>query len=164
MAKVGYSLRMRVMCNELKVDEDDLKLYGSLRCFILKSYMHYKYYGVWIDGQKQYLHRVIMQPPPGLVVDHINGDTTDNRRINLRMCKNVVNSCNTKKQVNGVTSKYKGVSFYKRDGTWEVNVAGEYFGRYATERRAAEVYNSRAKAIFGEYAKLNTFLEDISND
>lgn len=155
MYKVGWSLRMRVLCGELKVDKDDLELYGNLGCFILKSHMHYKYYGVWHEGQKTYLHRLIMKPPTGHVVDHINGDTTDNRRENLRVCLNAYNSINSKKQSNGVTSKYKGVSFYKRDGTWEVNVAGKYYGRFKTEDEAARIYNLWAKALFGKYANLN---------
>lgn len=156
---VGYTVRMRVALGELKVDENDLALYGDYICIVLKSHMHYKYYGVRIGSKRVYLHRLIMKCLPGLVVDHINRDTTDNRRSNLRICLNTQNNANTKKQINGITSKYKGVSFYKRDGTWEVNIAGKYYGRYPTERKAAEIYNLWAKAIFGKFANLNT-LED----
>lgn len=90
-----------------------------------------------------------------MVVDHINGITTDNRKENLRLCTNVENTKNLRKQENGITSKYTGVSYYARDRTWEVNVAGHYYGRYLTEKLAAKVYNEKATLLFGEFARLN---------
>lgn len=50
----------------------------------------YAYRNAWDpEARKQrnlLLHRAIMDPPTGMVVDHINGDTLDNRRANLRIC------------------------------------------------------------------------------
>jgi hypothetical protein len=40
----------------------------------------------WIGGRKVYMHRLIMNPPAGKVVDHANGNRWDNRRENLRVC------------------------------------------------------------------------------
>lgn len=36
--------------------------------------------------KREYLHRAIMQTPPGMVTDHINGDTLDCRSENMRSC------------------------------------------------------------------------------
>lgn len=41
-----------------------------------------------------YLHRLIMNCPEGMVVDHINGDTLDNRKVNLRVCTRSENLLN----------------------------------------------------------------------
>lgn len=41
------------------------------------------------------MHRLIMRPPPGLVVDHLNGNGLDNRRANMRVCTQSDNLRNT---------------------------------------------------------------------
>lgn len=46
------------------------------------------------NNKLQRLHRVIMNPPDGMVVDHINGDTLDNRKCNLRICTVATNNRN----------------------------------------------------------------------
>ena len=43
------------------------------------------------DGRKIFMHREIMQPPPGLFVDHINRNGLDNREANLRNCTRLQN-------------------------------------------------------------------------
>lgn len=156
MGTLSLTLNLRVLCRDLKVDQETLDLYGSLPCFVLKNHLHYKYYGVMIKGKRTYLHRLVCNLSDSrLVVDHINGDTTDNRKENLRVCTNIENTKNLRKQSNGITSKYKGVSYYKRDGTWEVNVAGHSYGRYPSEWFAAYIYNQKATLLFGEFARLN---------
>jgi hypothetical protein len=57
------------------------------------------------------LSRFIMKPPPGMVVDHINGDRLDNRRENLRITNHRQNALNTKARNN---SGFAGVCICKR--------------------------------------------------
>ncbi len=38
-----------------------------------------------IDGKTERMHRLIIKPPKGLVVNHINHDTLDNRKVNLEI-------------------------------------------------------------------------------
>lgn len=152
----SYTVGMRVLVlKEILLDPEDLEKFRKLPCFVLKNHLHYKYYGVKVGNKKTYLHRLVVNAPEDLVVDHINGITTDNRKENLRLCTNIENTKNLRKQINGITSRYKGVSYYKRDGTWEVNVAGHYYGRFASEKYAASVYNEKALLLFGPFAKLN---------
>ena len=55
--------------------------------------------------------------PSGYVIDHINGDQTDNRLDNLRAASRQQNNCNASKRVDN-KSGVKGVSWYKPTGKW----------------------------------------------
>lgn len=46
------------------------------------------------DGKSKLMHRMIMGNPNGLVIDHINRNTCDNRKANLRCCKQSENGAN----------------------------------------------------------------------
>lgn len=100
---------------------------------------------------KQYMHRLLMDAPKGMVVDHINGDPLDNRRSNLRICTQRDNTRN---------SKGTGTSLDKRRGTWRaeitVNRKRYYVGTgFKTQEDAMRAYDKAARRHFGEYAKLN---------
>src|SRR5438309_4720811 len=45
----------------------------------------------WVDGYSWRIHNLIMKPPKGLEVDHINGNTLDCRKSNLRVVKHSTN-------------------------------------------------------------------------
>lgn len=112
---------------------------------------------LWTAGKYEYLHRVITNYPDSnfYLVDHEDRDTTNNTKDNLRICPHRFNAVNRGKQRNGVTSKYIGVSFYKRDSNWEVKVGKDFYGRFSTEREAALKYNEGAKRKYGEFAPQN---------
>lgn len=104
------------------------------------------------------LHRFILDAPPEMEVDHINGDGLDNRRENIRLCTHSENSRNTNRASNN-TSGYKGVSRDHRDGRWDsyitLNQRRIHIGRFGTAIEAARAYDAKAREIFGEFAKLN---------
>jgi hypothetical protein len=103
------------------------------------------------------MHQLIMQPPKGLVVDHINGNGLDNRRENLRLVTHQENSFN--QHQHGGSSKYCGVCYRSDTKSWRAYItkdgARTYLGSYANEVEAALEYDRKAKELFGEYAKLN---------
>lgn len=107
------------------------------------------------------LHRIIMNPMIGQQVDHINGDITDNRRSNLRLCNNSLNQSNRKGYCNiGV----KGVSL-QNSGTYMAHFRIEskryYSNCYATVEEA-----SFARFILEQLFRrepLNQFHEDLHN-
>lgn len=111
------------------------------------------------------MHRVIMQPPNKLQVDHINGNKLDNRRINLRLATHAQNGMNRKKSLNK-SSIYKGVHYCKERSSWkteiQTNNKAHHIGRFTTEHHAAMAYDMMASFLFGEFAKLN-FPEAIIN-
>lgn len=105
-----------------------------------------------------YMHRLILNSPPNLESDHRNGDSLDNRRINLRVCTKARNQMNSHKRT-GCSSKYKGVSWHSRNQKWraDIQINGKkcYLGTFANELEAAVIYNSAARKHFGEFARLN---------
>ena len=68
------------------------------------------------------LHREIMKPRKGFVVDHKNCDSLDNRRANLRLATRAQNSYNRRK-IKNATSKYIGVSFHKMKKKWQAQIS-----------------------------------------
>lgn len=62
----------------------------------------------WESKKSGLLHRVIMNAPKDAYIDHINGDTNDNRKENLRIATACNNSWNTKLSSKN-TSGFKGV-------------------------------------------------------
>ena len=120
----------------------------------------YAYRTVRVAGQPKqwlYLHRVLASPPAGLEVDHINGDTLDNRSANLRVCTHAENQRNSKKRT-GKNGKFKG-AFLHRPGQWHasIQVAGKVInlGSFRTQTEAARAYDIGAKKYHGEFARTN---------
>ena len=113
-----------------------------------------------------YMHRFIMGVEDSKVhVDHINHDTLDNRKSNLRLCTHVENMRNRKIQKGG-SSKYKGVYKYSDNrvkpfkAKIQFNYKNIYLGTFATELEAAIAYNKAALHYFGEFALLNDVSEN----
>lgn len=100
------------------------------------------------------------------MVDHINHDTLDNRRQNLRVVTRRQNQANMRKCSKATSSKYKGVSWDKSRNKWMAalgpKVEGKtrriHLGRFDREEDAALAYNKGASALFGVFAKLNKVL------
>jgi hypothetical protein len=98
------------------------------------------------------MHRFILDAPKGVSVDHINGNTLDNRKINLRLCSHAENMANRKLHKNN-TSGYKGVYFDKATSKWcaEIKKNGVKIriGRYQSILEAALAYEDKARQLFG---------------
>lgn len=72
------------------------------------------------------MHRMICNEPKGMVIDHINGNTLDNRKENLRVVSNGQNSQNRKSSRKGSASGIRGVSYRSDINKWRVRVAVNY--------------------------------------
>lgn len=141
------------------VDEDDLPALSSRAWRIFLVAKRFPYVATSTGGQ-HLLHRVVTAAPAGMVVDHINGNTLDNRKANLRVCTRRENLANRRKQSNS-GQRFKGISSDSRARGWNVAIGSssqgtrKYIGRYKTEEEAAAMYDLAAVLTFGEFACLN---------
>jgi len=90
-------------------------------------------------GEIMRLHRLVANAPEGMVVDHLNGDTLDNRKSNLRVCTQAENARNRKGT--------KGVCYDKSKGKWMVRYRNKFFGRYKTEQEASRAYQLACSGV-----------------
>lgn len=109
---------------------------------------------------KIFMHRVIL----GLnhidlrEGDHIDHNTLNNSRDNLRICIHRQNMRNRKLSLN-TTSKFKGVYWNKEKKKWHtdirINGKKKYLGHFKVEINAALAYDKAALLEFGDFAHLN---------
>jgi hypothetical protein len=106
-------------------------------------------------GRTILMHRRIMDPPEGLVVDHKNDNGLDNRRDNLRICTQAQNRYNSRPA--GSRSGFKGV--HRQGNKWyglvECQGKQHYVGSFADPIEAARARDRKAVQLFGEFAWLN---------
>lgn len=103
-----------------------------------------------------YMHRIIMDCPENKVVDHINGNTLDNRKENLRICTKSENNINRAPNKN---SNHKGVSWCTGIKKWSskigINKKRIHLGYFDSEIKAVIAYNQASIKYHGEFARLN---------
>lgn len=106
-----------------------------------------------------YIHRYLLNAPNNKQVDHINGNTLDNRRKNLRLATASQNQANKM-----CYNKYgfKGVKFSDKSRSGRkfraiIRPNGKYIsiGYFSSAKKAAIAYNVAAKKYYSEFALLN---------
>jgi hypothetical protein len=108
-----------------------------------------------------YLHHFIVgRPAKGMLVDHIDRNTLNNQRENLRMATHSQSGANRSSSVG--SSCYRGVfldTSRKTKNVWRASIVKDrkrtYLGRFPDEISAALAYDKAALEMFGEYACIN---------
>jgi len=150
--------RNEIECSRTKIDLDDVEQ--------LKNFKWYEHRGKWgsyavsrdrnNNGKYIRLNRLLLNPKRNNVVDHINRDSLDNRRKNLREVSNRLNCCNTKISKNN-TSGCVGVVFNKRANKWmsqiKVNYKSIHLGYFKNFQDAVNVRKQAELKYFGEIIK-----------
>ena len=138
-------------CNEIAralIDIDDI---DKVREY--KWRLHNDGY-VSSSGSSIRLHRLIMDCPDDMVIDHINHDPLDNRKSNLRACTYQQNMMNHSLRANN-SSGTTGVCWYKRTNKWKaeikINNRTIHLGYYEDMNDAIQARKQAEIDYFGEY-------------
>jgi len=108
----------------------------------------------WINGKNIRMHRLILNVPNEIPVDHIDHNTLNNRKTNLRVCTQSQNCMNKKLQSNNTTG-YKGVYLNKKTKKYRasirINRKLKHLGYFNTAAEAYKAYKTVAKNLHGEF-------------
>lgn len=148
---IGYTSKNEIFFFDLE-DYDKIKDY----CWFInnRGYVYAKIKGT---GKHILQHRIILQDTEQ--VDHINHQTNDNRKCNLRRVnnqKNMMNKTKYKNNISGVT----GVTWHSRDNVWEVHIRYKdkqiYLGRFNDFDEAVKVRKKAEEKYFGKHSYDNS--------
>lgn len=144
----------------VRIDEEDAEYLSQFYWQVYPTRTKKSFYAVRNNGYapdgrrlKVRMHREIMRvTDPKITVDHINRDTTDNRKINLRLCSQLDNCKNQESR--GGTSKYRGVHLHK-PGVWRAGMTLNYkridLGLFDDEELANLACIAARKEHYGEF-------------
>jgi len=146
------------------VDDEDYERASTKRWFASADPRGYirATRGERIDGKKTtlYLSRYVIEAPPGVFVDHINGDMLDNRKCNLRCCSASENQQNrhavwSRSGFKGVRESVVRGKSYGYRAYIKLNGGQKHIGVFKDPESAARAYDNAAVKYFGEFACTN---------
>jgi hypothetical protein len=138
------------------VDEEDYAELSKYKWHYNKKNKHVRLGIRKYTSKTLYMHRELLKTDSN--IDHINHNTLDNRKSNLRICTQADNCKNTSSR-RGKTSKFLGVHKHSQQNVWiaQIKVDGKikHLGSFKDEEEAAKAYDKAAVEYFGEFASLN---------
>ena len=146
------------------VDDDDYKELSRWKWRTIYSSTRKPYAGRIgaLVGEPSYvmMHRLIMNAPKGMEVDHLNYDGLDNRKSNLEVVTKSMNRQRSRCRPH--SSRFKGVSRSPKSNKkhpWtaktKLNRKYVHIGCFFTEEDAARAYDKTVLRLFGPGARTN---------
>ena len=124
---------------ETLVDAEDVEFLGQFN-WRWASWRTQIGYAVLPQGQGN-MHRILMSNPEGMCIDHINGNSLDNRKSNLRVVTIRENLQNKEEHRSG---RLVGATFKKREKKWMSQIrlgkTRKFLGYFKTEHEANQAY------------------------
>jgi hypothetical protein len=121
-----------------------------------KDKEYYMYYAT--NNKLGMLHRYLVNAPKGVIADHKDGNTYDNRKQNIRICDYTGNNRNAGLHVNN-KSGHKGVIwyYYHDVNKWWASICVDRkiksLGYYDDYEDAVKARESAEKKYYGEYSR-----------
>ena len=143
--------------NEFYFDEEDFEILSQYVWYVDNGYVITR-----IDQKRVSMHRMLLNPDINKEVDHINGNKSDNRKWNLRICDHVNNMWNKGVYKNNTTG-IKGVTHENGGYRARIVANSEIFdlGFYKT-KEAAALARLEAEYLHKDYSYYKR--EDILNE
>lgn len=136
------------------VDDEDYKILTEFKWCAMQSRKNFYAHNYELGR----MHTFLMPVKKPYEVDHIDRNTLNNQKSNLRICTHQQNNWNQGKKKAG-TSKYKGVYWFPKRNKWiaRMRIKGitTHLGCFDDETAAARCYDEHAIIHFGEFAYLN---------
>lgn len=119
------------------INKNNIKIYVKRD----KANLFYAVFWNKVNGKlyKQLLHRWIVNAPKDKIVDHINHNSLDNRRCNLRICTHFENNANTLRNTSGITGVYFRKDIKKWAAYIKINQKRIHLGCYKNKEEAARI-------------------------
>lgn len=115
------------------------------------------YVSATINGNRIKLHRFIMNCPNDKIVDHINHNTLDNRKNNLRICTSSQNQMNTNTRIDN-SSGIKGVNWNKSKRRWQAYITIDkkyiYLGTFKDKDKAIKARQEAEEKYQKDFRRL----------
>lgn len=115
---------------------------------------HYSLVRKTTEGKVIKFHREFLNAKKGEEVDHINRNSLDNRKENLRIVTRSQNLLN-KSMMSNNTSGHRGVTFIKKRNKWRASLSIEgtqrTLGEFISYDAACQMYEMIAKKLFKDY-------------
>lgn len=146
------------------IDEEDAPRVLAFSWYALRAggrrfYAARRYLDSEGKAHTQFLHRLLLDAPPGMLVDHRDRDGLNCTRANIRLATTAQNSYNKGVPARSL-SGFKGVGPDRfRPGFWVANIMKRNkrypLGSFPTAEEAARAYDNAARELFGDFAYLN---------
>lgn len=149
---------------EIMIDDENFDFLNQFVWKVIKKMKTYKDVQSTHFGKIVRMSRLIMKiTDPKIFIDHIDGNTFNNQKSNLRLATPRQNSRNIGKRKGNYTSKYKGVNWNKVKNKWDSRIATDHgrvhVGYFDNEIDAAKAWNNAAVKYHKEFARLNVIKE-----
>jgi len=138
------------------VDDEDFDLLNQYNWSVNQQNTVFSWLGTMKDKKKPVLlHRLIMNAPNDMEIDHIDRNRLNNQKSNLRLANSSQNKCNRGPRKDN-KSGYKGVSWHKTNQKWTARIMVDskykHLGLFKDIKDAVIAYNKASETYHGVFA------------